>query len=611
MYKQPPNTPADFRSAALAKLEAYRAAKATKNKSIVAQAPTYALTPVLETKLKSNLLAYLVTRLPELATRPLNDDQFRAAWLASQGVSFCLIGPAGSGKTTTTRAIVCALEYAARVNTYSTPGHKYCKASDSAVPILAFTRRAAKVSNNAISDLGFKSITCHKFLEYAPVFEEYLTESGDLAKRKIFLPSRTSLNTNSPAIRTVIFDEASMQGDELHAEVLQSCPTATQFIYIGDIYQLPPVRSKSILAAKLTQLEWVELTKIYRQKEGSQIIDFAHAIKSNNPPSEDYLASLSPSKVNPLAGDELMVVQYKKSTKDWRAFNAQVLGYLFKLIDDGVLVLSRGDYILCPYRKAQNVSVEELNPEIANHFDRKLGTKVHEVIAMGRRSYWAVGDYITVDKEEAQIVSIIGNPSYTGKAPKRASYHLNRHGGLRKSNLCSPERLAQIESLEAAPNLEFEELDDDALGSHEITDLSFDSNESESALTHQASHIIKYKRLDALDDEDALPLQLKTAGEITALGLSYCQTVHQSQGGQAHTVVIIAHTTHRAMVNREILYTAVTRAQRHCIIITEMGVIAKGIGRAQIEGTTIKEKIANLRARETELLLTNPNQESE
>lgn len=56
--------------------------------------------------------------------------------------------------------------------------------------------------------------------------------------------------------------------------------------------------------------------------------------------------------------------------------------------------------------------------------------------------------------------------------------------------------------------------------------------------------------------------------EITQLlNLCYCMTVHKSQGKQFENVVIIAHSAHGHMFNRNLLYTAITRAQKKCIII--------------------------------------------
>ncbi len=44
-------------------------------------------------------------------------------------------------------------------------------------------------------------------------------------------------------------------------------------------------------------------------------------------------------------------------------------------------------------------------------------------------------------------------------------------------------------------------------------------------------------------------------------------SVHKSQGSEYPAVVIIAHPSHYVMLQRNLLYTALTRAQRLAIII--------------------------------------------
>ena len=55
--------------------------------------------------------------------------------------------------------------------------------------------------------------------------------------------------------------------------------------------------------------------------------------------------------------------------------------------------------------------------------------------------------------------------------------------------------------------------------------------------------------------------------EISQLSLAYAQTVHRSQGSEMPCVVLALHTTHFTLLERQLLYTAVTRAKKLLIIV--------------------------------------------
>jgi len=56
------------------------------------------------------------------------------------------------------------------------------------------------------------------------------------------------------------------------------------------------------------------------------------------------------------------------------------------------------------------------------------------------------------------------------------------------------------------------------------------------------------------------------------LDLAYAMTVHKAQGKGYDTVVIIIHSSmYSGLLNRNLLYTAITRAKKKCIIIGDDG----------------------------------------
>jgi len=58
-----------------------------------------------------------------------------------------------------------------------------------------------------------------------------------------------------------------------------------------------------------------------------------------------------------------------------------------------------------------------------------------------------------------------------------------------------------------------------------------------------------------------------TGDQLRDLELAYAITVHKSQGSEYPAVVIVMHSSHRIMLRRNLLYTAITRASRFCCII--------------------------------------------
>ncbi|MDB5107420.1 MAG: Exodeoxyribonuclease alpha chain [Candidatus Binatus sp.] len=55
--------------------------------------------------------------------------------------------------------------------------------------------------------------------------------------------------------------------------------------------------------------------------------------------------------------------------------------------------------------------------------------------------------------------------------------------------------------------------------------------------------------------------------ELDELALAYAISVHKSQGSQYPAVVMPIHSTHYLMLRRNLLYTAITRAERVCVLV--------------------------------------------
>jgi exodeoxyribonuclease V alpha subunit len=80
----------------------------------------------------------------------------------------------------------------------------------------------------------------------------------------------------------------------------------------------------------------------------------------------------------------------------------------------------------------------------------------------------------------------------------------------------------------------------------------------------------------ATDDGRTLALPLASA---ETLRLAYAISIHKSQGSQAPAVVVPLARAHSVMLTRNLLYTAVTRAERVCVVVGEPAALGLALGR--------------------------------
>jgi len=101
----------------------------------------------------------------------------------------------------------------------------------------------------------------------------------------------------------------------------------------------------------------------------------------------------------------------------------------------------------------------------------------------------------------------------------------------------------------------------------------------------QCSHVLTVCMVDT-----GAYVTLKNAAEINSLIMGYALTVHKSQGSEWRKVFLVLHQSHATMLQRELLYTAVTRAKEELYVICEPESFTKGIESQRIKGNTLAEK---------------------
>ena len=64
---------------------------------------------------------------------------------------------------------------------------------------------------------------------------------------------------------------------------------------------------------------------------------------------------------------------------------------------------------------------------------------------------------------------------------------------------------------------------------------------------------------------------------LDTLRLAYAATVHKAQGSQARAIVVPVFRGHQIMLTRNLVYTAVTRAQEVCVVVGERAALALAV----------------------------------
>lgn len=500
--------------------------------------------------------------------------------LGTEGHSVALTGPAGAGKTTSTKGLIFSLLQSGRIGQLSVPGHKWLRNGSPGIVCTSFTNKAVQNMKKVLpADLRGNCLTIHKLLEYAPVFSEvYDPSKGEYKNTMRFEPSWHENRKLSNTLQVLIIDEAPMVPVELWNRLFEALPLSAdlQIILIGDIQQLPPVFGKSIFIHALQAgCHKVELTEIYRQALESPIIALAHEVLKGN--------IIPAPKLEAWNIDKLAEGNGKVTIKPWKkplsadAAMAVMGKFLPELIDAGAYEPME-DTILCPYNKA--FGTIELNKIVATHLSKVRNPErhpVHEIVAGINKKYFRVGDKVLFNKTEHVVTKIEKNQRYFGKTFKPASPTLDYWG----VEQCMEDSSA-LAALLAGEALAAEHTSTiDAILS------SFGAGEEETGISTQAaSHVVT-----VWSEELGIEEELSSAGEVGSLDLGYAITVHKSQGSEYRRVFFITHQSQSNMLFRELVYTAITRAKEELYIVCPPSLFVAGITSQRLPGKNLDEKI--------------------
>ena len=73
-------------------------------------------------------------------------------------------------------------------------------------------------------------------------------------------------------------------------------------------------------------------------------------------------------------------------------------------------------------------------------------------------------------------------------------------------------------------------------------------------------------------------------------------TIHKSQGSQFDAVAVVLPEPTSPILTRELLYTAVTRAQRHLIVLGTEESVRAAVGRPIARATGLRDRLLAIQA---------------
>lgn len=507
-----------------------------------------------------------LNRYTSLEKIQLSDEQLSAVSGIMRSKVSVLTGGPGCGKTTTTKTIV-----------------KLALMQKKQVVLAAPTGRAAQRMSEVI---GINSQTLHRLLAYDPNSNGFKFREDNPLAGDFF-----------------IIDECSMLDISLTASLLRAIPENAQLLFIGDTDQLPAVGPGNVLKDLIASeiLSVFRLTKIFRQGAESSIITAAHDINQGKSPkllSPFQYPEIWQNKVQSLFVDceeltqeQLRFVQKAKSYYPlWRDLNEN----LDKNTNDGTneLEITKDelfrDRLLIP-EKWNYVSIDEvmqsqnsadeikavlkkIHPFSAIHYGLTAQQILLKLVKEVIPKYWGA-------ENEIQVLSPMHKGSLgTAQLNQLLQDGLNQNA---KSNnfLILNQRKFFIGDrvIHKKNNYDLDVYNGD-IGQIIALDVEEQILEVEFKVSSQ-SRVVRYEKENLLE-----------------LDLAYTISIHKSQGSEFDIVVIPIATQHFALLNRNLIYTGLTRAKKLVIFLGSRKALAMSINNIQQNKrqTLLKERLLDL-----------------
>ena len=448
----------------------------------------------LEEEVPPSQEAQLEKKLEKLAQNlkmELDELQIRAVMEAVRNGIFILSGGPGTGKTTTINMMI-----------------HYFESEGLDIFLAAPTGRAAKRMTEAT---GYEARTIHRMLELNSALSDEDTRKVSFERNE----------ENPLEADVIIIDEMSMVDIQLFQALLKAVTPGTRLILVGDVNQLPSVGAGQVLRDLITsgKFPMVELKKIFRQAQESDIVVNAHKINAGEQISFDNKSRdfflLERNDVNVIYKHMIQLIQeklprYVKAS----AYDIQVL---------------------TPMRKG-SLGCETLNGILQRYLNpADAGKKEH-----------IIGD--TVYREGDKVMQVKNNYQLEWEIVSRYGIPVDRGTGVFNGDMG---RIREI-------------------------------NEAASCL------VVEY------DEQKRVTYPFAMLEELE---LSYAVTIHKSQGSEYPAVILPLLTGPRMLFNRNLLYTAITRAKSCVTILGSSDTV-----RSMIENVSENKRYTALAERIQEIL---------
>ena len=342
-------------------------------------------------------------------------------------------------------------------------------------------------------------------------------------------------NESAPlATDFLIVDEASMLDTRLAAALVQAVPSRAHLLLVGDTDQLPSVGAGNILKDLIAteRAPVTRLSVIYRQQGHSQIVTTAHAINSGDP----TLGAVLPDVASAQVWADLNFIAAADAEDCVRKIIQLVTEFIPQKLKWPHPI--RDVQILAPMHKGV-AGVGNLN------------TQLQAALNSG------VGGHVPVPAFDA---SAPASRAHAGAGTRRPTSIRSPHGEYRPGD-----KVIQLRN-----NY------DKGLFNGDIGAVT--------AIDAEAG------TLDAIFDGDTHTFD---RGEFGALGLAYAISIHKSQGSEYPVVIVPLLKAHFMMLQRNLIYTAITRGKKKVFLVGEPAAYAMAVRNAESKQrvTHLREKI--------------------
>lgn len=343
-----------------------------------------------------------------------NSDQQHALdeltkFIHSDEQCFCLIGKAGTGKTTVIGLLEKELE------TYATLKKKlgiHVSNTSTTFAYAATTNKAAEALSKAT---GKEAVTVHRLFGIK-VFNDYSKQPPETVS---YIPKK---HPPLPSM-IVVIDESSYVDDYLLKLIMKGGKNC-KIIFMGDAAQLPPVGS--LQTPVFNQgFRTVELHQVMRQQDGSPVKAICDNVRNaivNNQPLSKFILSADVIHLSQADFEQQAIAEFTRS--DWEYGDSSVLAFTNARVQ-------HFNHLIFQAAKGRNefkVGDYALNNKFVKSVDRNASIKTEATVHISKvtKKKYLVGETLV----EGKLVRISGHSYFVPNDPTIRDTLLNKSFSL-------------------------------------------------------------------------------------------------------------------------------------------------------------------------------------